>query len=358
MYDFQDESTRRSLLSQMLNDQGARLIDEGEYREAIDILIKALKLYEQDNEKEGDDQPASSNSSSSSNNSSGNSSSNSKSIHKPSDNIPKTRRRNSLSEGPHDETCTCNCHHCRLETCFSRSVKISTSSATGSRTSIPNIDSGGNFIFQHPVYCAPTFSHEKHYPPGAKLRVIIVFNLALSYHLMSISSLTMSSSSRPPQPPPPLSTPSTTCDHTILRLSKKALQFYELFYKFQTERDVFSTQAMLAVANNVSEIYRVIGDRSRYNICLQHLTSCLVLVSEDIRVQQQQQQQQPIESSSQSIPPVVESTFEATESDTTIVNDHQHQYQRVQLTINSKEMKGYWKNASKLILRDTCAGTA
>jgi hypothetical protein len=364
MYNYYDESTRHSLLSQMLNDQGAQLIDDGEYRRAIDVLIKALKLY----------------------------------------------------EGVANVRDACACHHCRLETCITRSKRLSvaaavTASTIATTTGTPKYDvmskgcprhhhprcyHDGNddddddddmmdvdddihnattnnsattakkvgYIYRHPIYCAPTFSHEDHYP-GITLLVIIIFNLALSYHLVSINEPSSSS----------VSSSSTTASAAAVcqRKLTKALQLYEFFYQLQMERNIFSTQAMLAVANNVGEIHRVVGNQSKYTMCLEHLTSCLMLVVED-QNSQRSESSSASESTSASSPPIrpqVQNTITPTTTSVTATNGNsnsssnsivrlsrQNSNQHLRMQPNSEEMKGYWKNASKAILHNNCAGAA
>lgn len=310
MYPLQDESARHSLLSQMFNDQGALLVEVGYYQQAIDVLVKALKLYE-----------------------------GVANVH---------------------EACTCN--HCRLETCIARSKRATKPSAhssmvkgnggtgggrfchklspvsafkgdddldvdmdeDGTACFLDRRGKGGNsggYIYRYPIYCAPTFSHQDHHP-GITLLVMILFNLALAYHLVSIV---------------PFSSSPCSSSEVCHRRLTKALQLYEFFYELQMERNIFSTQAMLAVANNVGEIHRLVGNHNKHRTCLQHLTSCLMLVAEDVTSQndssmeQRQQQQQP---------------------------NSRWNSATTRMQPNSEEMRGFWKNASQLVLQNNCACAA
>lgn len=246
----------------MLNDRGAHFIEQGEYGQAIEDLVTALKVYE--------------------------------------------------TIAGLDEACTCV--RCQLDSCvsssrqkkqlsFSSGCQKASSSDIDSSSTSPN-DNGG-YIYRRPIFCPPTFSQQGHHP-GVTLLLIITFNLALAHHLISIS---------PCQ--------SQACHETLSR----ALRLYEVFYQLQMEREIFSTQTTLAVANNVGEIHRIVGNHSKYRICLEHLLSCIMLVVED-----QQSSGSPSSSTSTSV-------FSTTNCQT-------------------EEMEGFLRNASQLVLNNNCASAA
>jgi tetratricopeptide (TPR) repeat protein len=261
-----DEALNPCQISHLLNDRGAQFIEQGDYELAIEHLAKALKVYE----------PVA---------------------------------------GLYD---TCRCKHCRLDCCVSSSQqknrrsfvqgchKVS-SSDDDSSSSSPSHDDGG-YVYRRPIFCSPTFSQEGHYP-GVTLLLIIIFNLALAHHLLSIS----------------INQPHA-CHETLSR----ALQLYEVFYQLQMEREIFSTQTTLAVANNVGEIHRIVGNHSKYILCLEHLLSCIMLVVED---------QQSSGSSS--------STTSISGLDTPSTTSCQ-----------AEEMEGFLRNATQLVLNNNCASAA
>jgi hypothetical protein len=262
-------------MSHVLNDQGAIYIAEGEYGQAIEHLVKALKVYES-------------------------------------------------VAGLYD---ACTCIRCRLDSCVSWSRQTKTlsyvpgndkpsSSDHQSSSTSPNDDGqfssfgdGGGYIYRQPIFCSPTFSQQGHHP-GVTLLLIIIFNLALAHHLLSISPFQ-----------------SKACHETL----SKALQLYEVFYQLQMEREIFSTQAMLAVANNVGEIHRIVGNHSKYRLCLEHLLSCIMLVVEDHL--------------SGSSPPFTDPSISGHETP-------------LRISCHTEEMEGFLRNASQLVLNNNCASAA
>jgi tetratricopeptide (TPR) repeat protein len=285
MFPLFDKAYKPSLMAQLLNDEAALLIQQGDCEQAIIHLIKALRLYEE----------------------------------------------------VADSYEACTCHHCRLESCIARSKRTTTQQdflcgvCHDELEDIHGIPNLGGYIYSQPIFCAPTFSHEGHHP-GVTLMMIIIFNLALAHHLVSIL---------PSQISRFFSFPTSSSDSQARhkRLSK-ALQLYELFYQLQMEREIFSTQAMLAVANNVGEIHRIVGNRSKYELCLQHLMSCIMLVVEDHR-----------ESSANG---------DLNSSSSRGVNDRggHRPPNHSDLSCCSEEMQGFLRNASKLVLHNNCAGAA
>ena len=296
MFPLFNEAYKPSLMAQMLNDEAALMIERGEYQEAIAHLVKALRLYEE----------------------------------------------------VADAYVACTCNHCRLEYCIARSRRSRGSSTQSSSmycSTCMDIDDdeeadsrsgniSGGYIYRRPIYCSPTFSHEGHHP-GVTLMMIIVFNLALAHHLVSITS------------PHFAPTPMASEIHT--RLSK-ALQLYELFYQLQMEREIFSTQAMLAVANNVGEIHRIVGNRSKYQMCLEHLMSCIMLVVEDHRDATHYSRN---DTGQDNLP-----TSSTTSPRIRGRRSHSSGDGDLKASCDSEEMDGFLRNASQLVLRNNCAGAA
>ncbi|KAG7361985.1 hypothetical protein IV203_025651 [Nitzschia inconspicua] len=290
MFPLFDKAYKPSLMAQLLNDEAALLIRQGDCEQAITHLIKALRLY----------------------------------------------------EGVADSYEACSCHHCRLESCIARSKRtpvqndcffspcLDESEQEVQRTANPT---SSGYIYSQPIFCAPTFSHEGHHP-GVTLMMIIIFNLALAHHLDSI--LPYQQARVLPFFSPPSSDPQR--HHTRLG---KALQLYELFYQLQMEREIFSTQAMLAVANNVGEIHRIVGNQIKYKLCLEHLMSCIMLVVEDHR---ESSINQDLDSSSS----------RGVNGRVGRRSSHQHG----DFSSRSEEMQGFLRNASKLVLHNNCAGAA
>lgn len=295
MYPLFDKAYKPSLMAQLLNDEAALLIQQGDCEQAITHLIKALRLYEE----------------------------------------------------VADSYEACTCHHCRLESCIARSKRTpmqcdsfhcpcpgqEVSEDGDSDVHRPGHFNAANngYIYSQPIFCSPTFSHEGHHP-GVTLMMIIIFNLALAHHLVSIFPSQHSEAFS-------FSTGASTVAQLRHKRLSKALQLYELFYQLQMEREIFSTQAMLAVANNVGEIHRIVGNHNKYQLCLEHLMSCIMLVVEDHR-----------ESST---------NRDLDNSSSRGVNGRlRSSTQHGELSCCSDEMQGFLRNASKLVLHNNCAGAA
>jgi hypothetical protein len=285
MFPLFDKAYKPSLMAQLLNDEAALMIQQGDCGQAISHLIKALRLYEK----------------------------------------------------VADRYDACSCHHCRLESCIARSKRtpMREDSICGQcHDEVDGFHCTNNldgYIYSQPIFCAPTFSHEGHHP-GVTLMMIIIFNLALAHHLVCIL---------PSQHTQFLAFPSLTSESQARhKLLSKALQLYELFYQLQMEREIFSTQAMLAVANNVGEIHRFVGNHGKYDMCLRHLMSCIMLVVEDHR-----------ESSANS-------DLDSSSSRGVNGRSGRRSSNHNDLSCHSEEMQGFLRNASKLVLSNNSAGAA
>lgn len=258
------------LLAQKLNNRGATLIETGRFDEAITTLVKALKLSEQ--------------------------SSNDK---------------------------ACCCRFCSLDACLSASdtgplmmqqqdsqslmYKVNSSShciecskdeATSSdETSSEN---QGGFVYSKPVRVDAKSINDGH-NMGSTLSLITIFNLALAHHL-NATAQTMSSSSTPPNLP----------------MLEKSLRLYEFAYQVHLDDDdectqndkVGSLRFNMIVSNNLGEIYRVAGCRTKHEMCLQHLLQTIMYL---------------------------------------VVS---------QVAIDSVELDGFFRNASQIMQSDICARAA
>ena len=272
MFPLFNDAYKPSLQAQMLNDEAALLIQQGAFHDAIPHLVQALRLYER----------------------------------------------------VADAYVACTCQHCSLESCIARSkrheqpaycMEISSADDDADDSDNDICYASGGYVYRQPIYCAPTFSHEGHHP-GVTLMMIIIFNLALAHHLLSITY---------PQN-------EEMCRDQL----SKALQLYELFYQLQMEREVFSTQAMLAVANNVAMVHRVVGNQSKYQMCLEHLMSCIMLVVEDVK----------------------SNAHVDTADDSSSTSQSRRRSTNLCTSFDSKEMQGFLSNTSKLVLRGQCASAA
>jgi hypothetical protein len=117
-------------------------------------------------------------------------------------------------------------------------------------------DCGGGYIYQKPIRVSPHSMQEGH-SMGVTLSLIVIFNLALAYHLAAVQN------------------------NMCRRRLQKALQLYEIAYQMQLEtqheqQQVNSLRFTIIIANNVGEIHRTVNDRSKHMKCLQQLLSAII----------------------------------------------------------------------------------
>lgn len=98
-------------------------------------------------------------------------------------------------------------------------------------------------------------------------------------------------------------------NHCRRRL-QKALQLYELAHQLQLEEEIYSPRATMIIANNVGEIHRAVHNYNKHAMCLQHLLSTMMYMI-DCRI-----------------------------------------------PVSSKELEGFFRNTSQLILHNVCASAA
>jgi hypothetical protein len=114
------------------------------------------------------------------------------------------------------------------------------------------------YIYRQPILVTPQSIHQGH-SMGMTLQLILTFNLALVHHLIVSQSKTICGSSL-----------------------RRVLKLYELAYLCQVEEhendQLVSIRFSMILANNLGEIYRVVGDRSKYVQCLQQLLSTMMFL--------------------------------------------------------------------------------
>lgn len=137
----------------------------------------------------------------------------------------------------------------------------------------------GGYIYRRPI----RVSCEGH-AMGSTLYLIVTFNLALAHHLHTVSSYTDSTKGR-------------------AKDVHRTLVLYELTYKWQLKllcarnknKDantpastkkrhsctaVTSIRFNMMIRNNLSQIHRLVGNHSKHKICLEHLLSTVMVVTE------------------------------------------------------------------------------
>lgn len=201
-------------------------------------------------------------------------------------------------------------------------------------------DDNAGFVYRRLLLVHDDNIYENHYM-GSTLSLIILFNLALTHHLLSIDNVTNN----------------IDCDLLDIRYKslKTALKLYELAHQLHidiiddqqklrllsnmmvdtnTTNDnhnnaddndaVVSLHLTMIITNNLGQIHRVAGNTGRYEMCLQHL---LGLIMYNI---QQQQFSSSRSSSSSSFNTLLDST----------------------------EFNGFIRNLSSILSTDICASAA
>ena len=197
------------------------------------------------------------------------------------------------------------------------------------------------FIYNRPIQIPKTTTTTTTYyggqsvPDHNTVSLILLLNLAMSYQsYYEDEHIKFLSRSKP-------TTTTTTFHHHHhhhhhRQLLVRALGLYEIANEILYNSDkggslcsYWSPQATIIISNNVGEIHHSCGDSSKYELCLQHLLStmmCIVDYNKDS-------------------PPM-----------------HHHHHHQADTTTSSiqhtNEWNGFVRNVSKLILKDTCAEAA
>jgi len=146
------------------------------------------------------------------------------------------------------------------------------------------------------VNMSSSIEQQMHYYTGSTLRVIIVFNLALAYHLKAIATTIITATAAAA----PTSTSSAT---TTTKLLQQSLHLYMLAYRLHTEYEEQQQQQqqeqeqesssttstslfnsdnlgnlrfVMIISNNIGEIHRISNDTTKHVRCLEHVLSCIM----------------------------------------------------------------------------------
>ena len=229
---YQSEATLEAQIrAQELNEHAAFCIDIGQYERAISALIEALQLTE------------------------------------------------STNLDPH---LSCCCASCDLDTCMVYSQAygsvlrnertMTTKSSSPCHPSSSSCSLTGAYVYRQPIRIPPQVVHGKH-TMGMTLPLLLTFNLALVYHMNAISV--------------------TARGHKINRSHlQKILQLYELAHRWQSEQEKYyisvtgrsstlgfsSLKFTMIIANNLGHIHFMVNNITKYQLCMQHLLSTLMLL--------------------------------------------------------------------------------
>jgi tetratricopeptide (TPR) repeat protein len=110
------------------------------------------------------------------------------------------------------------------------------------------------FIFSSPIYVPSVVNQAVTLKYLATLSFILLYNLALAYHLSAIDG------------------------QLCLKKLEKALSLYELAYAIQTtELSILQT---MAIVNNLGHIHTALGNQEQSQLCFKHLLSTVMLLKD------------------------------------------------------------------------------
>lgn len=150
------------------------------------------------------------------------------------------------------------------------------------------LDGEEGYIYRKPIFVNERSIEEQHYM-GTTLSIIVIFNLALLYHLQMIRRSNNNENN----------TSMITDDDDDDDISyEKALRLYELAYELHivqlqqqehkqpkcidnnNNNQAATYRFTMIISNNLSQIHRVTGDKTQKEQCLQHLLSIIVYAVE------------------------------------------------------------------------------
>jgi len=162
-----------------------------------------------------------------------------------------------------------------------------------------NDDDCYGFVYRQAlrVNMSSSIEHEQmHHYTGSTLRVIIVFNLALVYHLKAIATIITATATATAAAP-------STSTTTTTKLLQQSLHLYMLAYRLHTEYEEQQQQQqqeqeqesssttstslfnsdnlgnlrfVMIISNNIGEIHRISNDTTKHVRCLEHVLSCIM----------------------------------------------------------------------------------
>lgn len=108
------------------------------------------------------------------------------------------------------------------------------------------------YTFSSPMFI-PVMQHEQSFRDNVKLSFVILYNIALTHHLMAIQDV--------------------NCTRKLL----KAKHLYELVYSIQINEELeISPLQSMAISNNLGQIHLSLGDEERTRSCFEHLLSTII----------------------------------------------------------------------------------
>eukprot|EP00980_Cylindrotheca_fusiformis_P017444 scaffold5439_cov132-Cylindrotheca_fusiformis.AAC.3 len=244
------EYQKLRLRSQVLNEEGAFCIEAGNYDDAIASLATALRTAEECLEFESSFEPCD----------------------------PRS--------------------YCTLEECMAYSDRYYSYHSSKNKqpilhVALPSTDRGeeDGFIYQNPIRVVPDTSMYG-CRLGMTLPLILTFNLALAHHLKAIQE-----------------------HETTKKRLQIVMRLYETAYRWQREEcgasQLSSLRFTMVISNNLGEIHRAVNNRTKHQLCLQHLLSIMMFAVDSLHEDDQ-----------------------------------------------CLDLEGFFCNTSKLILRASCAGAA
>jgi tetratricopeptide (TPR) repeat protein len=113
------------------------------------------------------------------------------------------------------------------------------------------------FIFRAPLYIQSRVTDHTSFTYYVESSFMLLYNLALTHHLSSLSG------------------------NNTQKSLRKALALYELAYTIQTTEDIQLTVLQtMAIANNLGQIHAALDDAEKARQCFQHLLSSIMFMND------------------------------------------------------------------------------
>lgn len=120
------------------------------------------------------------------------------------------------------------------------------------------------FVYGQPIEIPPKFWRQLldngfSTAAGLNISLILILNVAMAHHICATKQFGLET-------------------NTHHRLLEKALGLYELAHEVCMESQIYSPQATIIISNNVGEIHRSVNNHAKHDMCLRHLLSTMMFI--------------------------------------------------------------------------------
>ncbi|KAL7573068.1 hypothetical protein ACA910_018755 [Epithemia clementina (nom. ined.)] len=141
------------------------------------------------------------------------------------------------------------------------------------------------YVFDKPIdiafpsFFSPSLSSRPCHRYLVSLAFVLVFNLAMTYHLLAIEEEAKTTTRRSEDQ---AASASTAGSH-IKRLYQKAVALYEMAYSVQTHEDAINTTVLqtMVMVNNLGQLHAKLGNKEQARHCFETLLSTMMFVAQD-----------------------------------------------------------------------------